>query len=208
LAIGCLVMFAAVITDLTLAAHNTERAEAWRWWFLLVPPIAYLALTRGDFATCGLTLVPVQGWRYWVKLTLVIGLLIASWLALAVAAAKFVGWSWPVPNVPPHDVMQMFWWGCIRAPLLEEPIYRLALCVPLACLWPRSTIAASGFIFAYLHVLYGKAAPDNQIAGFFLAWAYLKSGSLLVPIGLHSLGNLCAGAAHVLAYQLNIQSFP
>ena len=34
--------------------------------------------------------------------------------------------------------------------------------------------------------------PDNLIAGFFLAWAFLKSGSIIVPLALHALGNLCA----------------
>lgn len=29
-----------------------------------------------------------------------------------------------------------------------------------------------------------------MIGGFVLAWAYLKSGSIMIPIGLHSLGNL------------------
>jgi membrane protease YdiL (CAAX protease family) len=47
-----------------------------------------------------------------------------------------------------------------------------------------------GYKEAILHVLYGNAGPDNLIAGFFLAWAYLKSGTILVPVVLHSLGNV------------------
>ena len=42
--------------------------------------------------------------------------------------------------------------------------------------------------------------PDNFIAGFFLTWAYLKGGSLAVPVVLHALGNLCAVAAQAAAW--------
>jgi membrane protease YdiL (CAAX protease family) len=208
LAIGSAVALGSVAADMTLVAQHSEFAESWRWLSGLAAAVIYLTLTRGDMASCGLTLTPVQGWRYWGKVTLAIGLIVACWLVLAVAAAKLMGKSWPIPQVAPDFVRTAFVWGCIRAPLLEEPIYRLALCVPLASRWPRSTVVASGVLFAYLHVLYGNSAPDNQIAGFFLAWAYLKSGSILVPLGLHSLGNLCALSAHVLAYQTGIQSFP
>ena len=50
----------------------------------------------------------------------------------------------------------------------------------------------SGTIFAGLHVLYGSPSPENLLGGFILSWAFLKSGTLIVPIALHSLGNLCA----------------
>ena len=57
--------------------------------------------------------------------------------------------------------------------------------------------AASGLLFGGLHVLYGNPGPDNLVAGFFLAWAILKSGSILVPLALHALGNLCVIAAWI-----------
>ena len=84
------------------------------------------------------------------------------------------------------------------APILEESVYRLALCVPLAALCgPRWTIAVSGAVFAALHFVYGNPGPDNFIAGYFLAWAYLKSGTLMIPMALHALGNACVIALHV-----------
>jgi uncharacterized protein len=55
---------------------------------------------------------------------------------------------------------------------------------------------ASGMIFGALHVLYGNPPPDNFIAGSFLAWAYLKIGTIVVPIASHLLGNLCVVAMH------------
>jgi len=60
----------------------------------------------------------------------------------------------------------------------------------VALLGPRGTIVASGLLFGALHVLYGNPGPDNLLAGFLLAWTYLRSGSILVPFALHALGNL------------------
>jgi hypothetical protein len=78
----------------------------------------------------------------------------------------------------------------VIAPLVEEPIYRLALCVPLVAIigyWP--TIVVSGAVFALLHHRYGNLSPENALAGLLLGWAYLRSGSLALPILLHSVGN-------------------
>jgi membrane protease YdiL (CAAX protease family) len=58
----------------------------------------------------------------------------------------------------------------------------------------------SGITFGMLHILNGNAAADNMVAGFFLGWAFLKSGSIVVPIVLHSLGNLCVLASWVATW--------
>jgi membrane protease YdiL (CAAX protease family) len=87
---------------------------------------------------------------------------------------------------------------CVVAPVLEEVLYRLALCVPLAVwLGPWTAIVVSGLAFAGLHVAAGNPSPENLVGGLFLAWAYLKSESIFVPVLLHSLGNLCALAGQV-----------
>jgi membrane protease YdiL (CAAX protease family) len=71
-------------------------------------------------------------------------------------------------------------------------LYRLVLCVALVGIaGQRWTILLSGALFAAMHFIYGNPSPDNFIAGYFLAWAFLKSGSILTPIVLHSLGNAC-----------------
>jgi len=44
-------------------------------------------------------------------------------------------------------------------------------------------------LFAALHFLGGNPGPDNFIAGYILAWSYLKSESIAIPVLLHSLGN-------------------
>ena len=41
---------------------------------------------------------------------------------------------------------------------------------------------------------------DNTIAGFFFGWAYLRSGTVLVPMVLHALGNLVALSLHLGVY--------
>ena len=82
------------------------------------------------------------------------------------------------------------WRACVLAPLSEEPIYRIAVCAPLVTLigrWP--TIVVSCILFALIHARYGGLAPDNALAGLLLGWAYLRSGSILVPIALHAIGN-------------------
>jgi membrane protease YdiL (CAAX protease family) len=49
-------------------------------------------------------------------------------------------------------------------------------------------------------VIYCNPSPENLVGGFFLAWAYLKSGGLAVPVLLHGLGNLVALASQVGAW--------
>jgi membrane protease YdiL (CAAX protease family) len=73
----------------------------------------------------------------------------------------------------------------------EEVVYRGVLCSALRDhLSEWWVIAIGGAAFSVLHIIYGNAAPDNLIAGFFLAWAYIKSSTILIPILLHGLGNL------------------
>jgi len=91
-------------------------------------------------------------------------------------------------------------WSCVHYPLLEETLYRLVLLVPLvALLGCRWAIVISGAVFAALHFAYGNPAPDNFVAGYLLAWAYLKSGSIVIPIAWHALGNACAYGLMLLA---------
>jgi membrane protease YdiL (CAAX protease family) len=46
--------------------------------------------------------------------------------------------------------------------------------------------------FAALHLIHGNPSPENLAGGLILAWVYLKSEGLALPILLHSLGNLLA----------------
>jgi membrane protease YdiL (CAAX protease family) len=167
-----------------------------------VPLAAYLWLARGDRRSLGLNLAPLHGWGYWCRITLVLGLftgvLVGGLVVIAWVVYRLLGANMPVYATPPHRVADAFVRMCVTAPLLEESIYRVAICVPAAVLLrPAGAIAVSGLLFGLLHVCAGNPGPDNLIAGFFLAWAFLKSGSITVPLAWHSLGNLCALAMQV-----------
>ena len=152
--------------------------------------LAFLA--RWDLASLGFTLQPRQGFRYWIKATILIGLAVV--LFTGIVSVLF--WTFDItvtnPKLIPYFLHDATIIGCIKAPLLEECLYRVVLCVPLAAIvGSRWTIFISGIIFAALHFVYQIPRPDNFIAGYFLAWAFLKSGSILIPVVIHSLGNAC-----------------
>ena len=60
--------------------------------------------------------------------------------------------------------------------------------------------AAGGLAFGGLLAVYGQPSPENLVGGFVLAWAYLKSGTIYVPVLVHGLGNLCVLAGQVGAW--------
>jgi membrane protease YdiL (CAAX protease family) len=131
------------------------------------------------------------------------------WIGLAVAGSLVVGLGvWvlsghelPVYATSPSEMGRSFLRMCVIAPVLEEVVYRLAPCVPLAVLFgPWKAIVVSALAFAGMHIVAGVPSPENLVGGFFLAWAYLKSSSIAVPVVLHSLGNLCALLGQVGAW--------
>jgi uncharacterized protein len=155
--------------------------------------MSYALLYRGDWPAIGLRFRPIQGLRYWVMATAAIGAAIGVFLVLAVAAALLTRYPFHLNEIRPDFLPTIFVQMCVLAPIVEEATYRFGLCtgmVPVGQPWV--TILVSGVTFGFLHVLYGNPAPDNLIAGFFLAWAYVKSGTIVVPVALHSLGNLFA----------------
>ena len=160
--------------------------------------VAHFWLVGGDLSSLGLRRIPMQGWWYWCRISLLIGLAVAACIAVGLGAWVLSGRDLPIYATSPRQLGTRFLHMCIFAPALEETIYRLSLCVPLAVLLgPWRTIAVSGFVFGGLHFAYGNPSPENLVGGFFLAWAYLKSGSIVVPVLLHSLGNLFALAAQI-----------
>jgi hypothetical protein len=53
---------------------------------------------------------------------------------------------------------------------------------------------------AALHVVYGNPSPENMVGGFFLAWTFLKSETILIPVILHSVGYSIALAGQVAGW--------
>jgi len=83
----------------------------------------------------------------------------------------------------------------VHAPLVEEVTFRLLLCAPLVGrLSSAANIALSGIVFTLAHWITGGLGPDSVVGGFFLAWAFLRSGTILVPIAMHALGNAALDA--------------
>jgi len=175
------------------------RAPQWpRLLLAAVGAFVVAYLSGGDRKTLGLIPRPVQGYRYWLKAGLLIGVSVLGFCLLAAAVLQTAGWSVPLPMLSPQEAPSFAIMACVKAPLLEEVLYRFVLCLPLVAIaGPKYTVAVGGTTFAALHFAYGNPAPDNFIAGFFLCWAYLKSGSLLVPLLFHSIGNAFVMMAHL-----------
>jgi membrane protease YdiL (CAAX protease family) len=195
LIIACAIGIAATIGDLILESIDAS-------WLIALGALAiYLHLVQGDLASVGLTAKPIQGWRYWVRATLIIGLAVLCCIAVGWSVWIRLGRELPVYTIRPGSAGRVFFSMCVVAPIREEFIYRLALCVSLAGLpRPWTAVTVSGLAFAALHIVHGNPSPENLVGGFFLAWAYLKSGSIYIPILLHSLGNFVAWAGQVAAW--------
>jgi membrane protease YdiL (CAAX protease family) len=149
--------------------------------------VVLLALANGDVRSVGLA-APRPSVRWWLKATLITGTIFIVVVMVVAAVLYFTGHAPSVKLVMPVD--EFLWQAVVVAPVVEEPIYRLALCTALVVIvgrWP--TIVLSGVVFAWLHQRYGNLAPDNALAGVLLGWAYLRSGSIAVPIVLHAIGN-------------------
>lgn len=189
-----------VIADLALVKWNHTETQLGRAALAIVALVVHLMLVEGDLTAVGLRLAPRQGWWYWVRIGL--------WLALGGAVIGLAMGVWYLSGLPmqvyataPVEIGPVLLRMCVNYPLLEETLYRFALCVPLAALiGPWRTIVVNGLTFAYLHWLYGNPSPENQIGGFVLAWVYLKGESFLLPVLIHSVGNLGALGSQVAAW--------
>jgi membrane protease YdiL (CAAX protease family) len=202
LAVASAVGASVVTADLALAwwSHYPEVLEG-RAVLAVVALVAHLRLTDGDLASVGLHGTPSQGWGWWVKVSLWIGLAVAACVVVGLGLWVLSGRDLPIYATPLSDIGRSLLRMCVFAPVIEEVIYRLSLCVPLAVwLGPWRAIVLSGLAFAGLHVAGGNPSPENLVGGLFLAWSYLKSDSIVVPVLLHSLGNLCALAAQVATW--------
>ena len=185
--VACLIVGA----DLALVSWSDKFTTEGRNTLALLALAANVWLVQGDPASIGFV-APRQGWWYWIRSGMLIALAITLTFLLG-----FGAWVWSgreVPRLPvayPSNIASDLLAMCLFAPLFEETIYRLAICVPLcASLGPKAAIVVSGLAFGGLHVLYGDPSPEQVLGGFVIAWAYLKSESILVPLMLHSLGNL------------------
>lgn len=184
------------------SAYRGYSHSPLRWTMAVCVP-TFFVITSGKAGWLGLRLRPIQGWLYWIFVAIALGSIVLFFSIVSYFALRFVGISLHIPTLHPDLFWAMLPLYVITSPLLEELIYRLVLGASLVSrVGVGPTIIISGMTFGLLHVFYGNPAPDNLIAGFFLSWAYLKSGTIFVPIGLHSVGNLMALGTQVLSYKM------
>lgn len=199
----------AVALALAVGATAADFAYSWhagydyltRGLLAAVALLALLLLARGDRATLGLVGRPLPGWGYWCKVLAVLAAVAVVMAGLAEGVVLATGWPVPPPYWTPDRFLEGFTHMVVLAPLMEETLYRAVLLPPVVALGGgRVGIVVGGVVFALLHVVYGNASPENQIGGFVLAWAYLRSGSLVVPVGLHALGNFAVLLLHLFGW--------
>lgn len=176
-----------------------------RWAVALVSCALLCRLANGRVASLGLT-TPIGGWRKWFRITGYLAAIVTVIAAVAFAAWRASGRPLPGHLIRTQDLGWAFIHMCVLAPLLEEPTYRLALCVGFAAACgPRWAIFASGVAFAVVHVIAGVPSPENLLGGFVLGWAFVASGSIYVPWLLHVGGNGLVLLAHLIANLLLVE---
>src|SRR5207302_833690 len=85
----------------------------------LVAWLFFLLLTRGDTASVGLRLRPLQGWGYWVRVGLMLGAAVGLFAVAAYGVSKFIGRPLTIYQVAPSELCERFWTMCLYAPLVE-----------------------------------------------------------------------------------------
>ena len=198
------IALAAVVLAIDVWEVRTMRGASYhrRAVLALVGVLVMWLASRRHRGSVGLTLRTEQGAAWWWKVTAIMAGVAGIVVLAATGVLIKMGYLEPV-RLAPRRAVDAIVHACIWAPLVEEALYRLVLVVPLAAtLRTGWAILISGLLFAALHVLYGNPAPANAVGGFFLTWAYLKSGSLLVPIILHAAGNLFVIGTQIAAYHV------
>ncbi len=186
------VAVATVTADMWLFTSTPGSFSAARLLAGIVAAIAIVLLCRRDRAAVGLTLNLCPSNGCWLKALLIVVGFYVSILFLELIVLAFVDvnlYSYDrYRAISSEDISTFFLWGNVIAPIHEELIYRLVLCVPLvATVGPRVTIVLGAAVFFGLHVVYGKTSPDIfLVGGIVIVWVYLKSGSIAPAIMLHA----------------------
>ena len=165
----------------------------------------YVGLSDGDSRSLGLRLRPIQGWAPWFWTSAKIALAIAACLIVGLGTWRLLGNKLPIYNHDPAIVPYLFMHMCVVSPVLEECVYRVVVCLALVRIvgcW--KTIAINGLLFALLHFVYGNPSPENFVAGYFLAWMYLKSETIVLPLMFHSIGNMVALGCQLASGHLHL----
>ena len=110
-------------------------------------------------------------------------------LHVDMAGQDLVAWLKP-GTYPPAVRALLIAFAVLEAPLLEEPVFRGVMFRGFAKAMPVwAAMAASGFVFALIHVNAATMLP-LWFLGIAFAWLYWRTGSLLAPMAAHCLFNL------------------
>ncbi|HVR74791.1 MAG TPA: CPBP family glutamic-type intramembrane protease [Planctomycetota bacterium] len=114
---------------------------------------------------------------------------------LTILLCRAMGWKlnvFPLAIASLDSAPAFVFHGLVAAPIVEEFIYRGVIHGRLRQgMGPFLAVALAGPIFWVLHWLDrgGVSPPNHLLAGWILAWAFERTGSLLTPTLLHALGN-------------------
>lgn len=94
----------------------------------------------------------------------------------------------PGYEIARHSEFYAFLWS----PVVEEIIFRGVLVSSLAVLfgWRPVIIIIDGALFALIHFYYGNPNVFNFTSGYFLAWVFYRTRSLILPFIFHLFGNI------------------
>jgi membrane protease YdiL (CAAX protease family) len=152
-----------------------------------------------DLPSIGLTFEARPSWRYWknvgVFTLVIVGCFVVGYV-LATGALSNPDWLRSrIEVVDASRLLELL----LIAPVLEEIVYRLCVCAVLQQAFGRTiAILCSASVFMLIHFLRGNLDVSNGLGGIVLAWAFLTSRTLAVPILFHAAGNLLVIALHIL----------
>lgn len=166
--------------------------ERERWGLVLAAVLAVLLAAGGRPASIGLIARPRQSLRTWARYTAIAAGLIAA-VGIPVGLALWLGGALETSiesfDLAPTALAMEALDSIVIAPLYEELLFRVVICAALVAVFgPWPGVLASAALFALAH--YHNPGPTNLIAGVAFGWAYVVSGSVVVPLAWHALGNL------------------
>ncbi len=172
----------------------------WHWARFAIVPVCLcgLVILRPDVSLGGILLLPPrEEKRTWLYR---IAILVVAYPSVKCVLTACLGESLREGTTPIDTTRLLYDLGraLVVAPIFEETVYRVFLGECLAPAVGRwVTIVASAAAFGVLHMLYGNYTHITAVAGGVLMWAYLRSGSALVPVVLH-----CAWNATTVGFAL------
>ena len=132
---------AAVVAHSLIVLYGGHRFYFYSSILASAAIVCLLFLADGDAASLGLVLRPRSGFRYWGVTTAVLGIGLILLLGL-LCVVQWLAHKPPRFALAPASALQMLPNWCVYAPLMEELLYRLGLCAPLAANQLRSGISS------------------------------------------------------------------